>query len=135
MSFHDDWINLLVDFCIAKNQQLIQSDLGKPLSLNVIDSILAGGVLIRAMSLLDEALEDYIDKNRIEIKSKFPKLFNRLQILNELGKLVDILLRYAPQNPAYARRYQMTPLGRLLPLTEGSRTTAFPDSSHLNPSL
>lgn len=86
---NNQWINLLIDTCILRNQRMLQSDIGIGTNLNLVDSILAGGTIIRAISLLDEGLDLFIEQEGISISHRYPKLFHRLQELNRLGKITN----------------------------------------------
>ncbi len=83
-----DWINLLVEVCIARNQSWLQND-HNGIKLKEVESILAGGLILRAISILDDSLESYIANNNISIKSSNPKLYHRLEALNNAKILID----------------------------------------------
>jgi hypothetical protein len=88
MNTKTDWQNLLIDAAIAKNQNWIQNE-HRGLRIQEVDSILASGLLIRAVSILDEAIENYINENGISVQSRNPKLYDRLKALKLEGLLVD----------------------------------------------
>ena len=83
------WINLLIDRCIAKNHRLLSGGMGQALQLDVTDSIMAGGLLLRAMSLLDDALNDFISTNNLLPSKENKSLANRLKGLNSQGRLAN----------------------------------------------
>jgi hypothetical protein len=68
---------------------LVEGDLGSGSRFSGLDSILAGGIIIRAMSLLDEAVNEYLENESIELETRNPKLFHRRQKLEQLGLLQD----------------------------------------------
>lgn len=82
------WNNLLIDVVIAKNQQWIQNG-RQGVAIDKIDSILVSGLLIRAVSILDESLIVYINTNKVLIPGKKPKLYHRLLALDKAGLLQD----------------------------------------------
>lgn len=88
MDIKKEWENLLIDNSIAENHNWICGD-HKNLKISEVESVIVSGLLIRAISLLDCALEIYIDKNNIEIQNRNPKLFDRLKALNNANILVD----------------------------------------------
>ena len=88
MDTQTDWKILLIDSAIAKNQHWIQNG-QRGLRIKEVDSILVSGLLIRAVSIIDEAIEDYINANGIAVQSKNPKLFHRLKALENKGMLVN----------------------------------------------
>ena len=44
---------------------------------------------MRAMSLLDEAVSEYLENESIELGTRYPKLYHRLKKLEQLGLLND----------------------------------------------
>ena len=88
MTIIQEWENLLVDTSIAENHNLICGD-PRTLKVDEVESIIVSGLLIRAISILDYALELFIDNNNISISHKNPKLFHRLEALKDANLLVD----------------------------------------------
>ena len=89
MDTKQDWINLLVDSALSKARNIVEGDIGYGRRFQPIDSIIAGGIIIRGISILDESLEEYIANNNISLPANRSRLFDRLKKLNELGLLVD----------------------------------------------
>ena len=87
MTLQDQWLNLLIDRAIAENQHWIQSD-HRALAVDEANSILAAGLIIRAVSILDEGLAEYISTNSLSTPSKTRTLNDRLQALNKAGLLL-----------------------------------------------
>ncbi|MES9964217.1 MAG: hypothetical protein ABW116_11800 [Candidatus Sedimenticola sp. 20ELBAFRAG] len=87
MDTKNDWISILVDAALSKARTIVEGDIGQGRRFPPIDSIIAGGIIIRGISLLDDALEEYIENNNINIPVRRPKLYDRLLKLNKLGKL------------------------------------------------
>ena len=82
------WNNLLIDSALARNYYWL---VGYYVSLQLpeFESITVSGLLIRSMSLLDEAVQDYIAEHGILMATLNPKLFHRLRALRDAGLLVD----------------------------------------------
>jgi hypothetical protein len=83
-----NWINLLVDVCIGRNQSWLQND-HRGVRLAEVESILAGGLILRAITILDDAVSEYIDKNSVDVPERNPKLYHRLKALNGSSLLLD----------------------------------------------
>ena len=83
------WTNLLVDVCIAKNHRMLQGDIGSVTPIKKVDSILAGAMILRAISLLGEALENFVEVHKISVKARNPNLYHRLKALDDYGHLLD----------------------------------------------
>lgn len=68
---------------------MLQGDVGAITPIKKVDSILAGAMILRAVSLLDEALENFIEGHDISVKAKNPKLYHRLEALNDDSRLLN----------------------------------------------
>lgn len=88
MDINNYWINLLIDIELSRNHHFVNNFKGG-ITIPEIESIIVSGLLIRAISLLDEAIDSYININNIEVKTKNPKLFHRLKALHSSGLLKD----------------------------------------------
>lgn len=88
MDIKQEWENLLIDSAIAENHHWISGD-HHSLKIPEVESIVVSGLLIRAISLLDYSIEVYIDDNNIELLNRNPKLFHRLNALNNDNLLVN----------------------------------------------
>ena len=83
-----DWRNLLIETAIAKNYYWLASNHRAP-RIPVVESITISGLLIRSVSILDDAVEEYITSENIVVPNRNPKLFHRLQALNTAQLLVN----------------------------------------------
>jgi hypothetical protein len=83
-----EWTNLLIDSALARSYRRL---VGEHIALRLpeVESITVSGLLIRSMSLLDEAVEGYIAERGILVAERSPKLFHRLRALREAGLLVN----------------------------------------------
>lgn len=88
MTLTTDWKNLLIDAEIARNYHWIMGD-HRLLSIPLVDSIIVSGLLIRAISLLDDALDNFISDERIPVPDKNPRLYHRLRTLDLEKRLSD----------------------------------------------
>ncbi len=88
MAIDLDWRNLLIDTAIAKSYYWL---LGQHMSPRIpaVESITVSGLLIRSVSLLDDALDSYIVAQNIVVPERNPKLFHRLRALNSAQLLVN----------------------------------------------
>lgn len=87
MALTTDWKNLLIDAAIAKQYHWITGD-GPSLCIPPVESVLVSGLLIRSVSLLDDAIEEYITSEGIQLPERNPKLHHRLLALEREGRLL-----------------------------------------------
>ena len=90
MNSQKEWVNLLIDKTIARNYDILFSD-QKRTSIERANSIFVSGLLIRAISILDGSIDEFISSTDIEYDTsiRFPKLTHRLKLLESKGLLLD----------------------------------------------
>lgn len=88
MAIDLDWRNLLIDTALAKSYYWLLGEHRSP-RVPVVESITVSGLLIRSVSILDDAVEGYIDAQNIVVPDRNPKLFHRLRALNAEQLLVN----------------------------------------------
>ena len=88
MATDRDWRNLLIDTALAKNYYWLLGEHRSP-RLPAVESIVVSGLLIRSVSLLDDAVEQYIAAQNILVPDRSPKLFHRLRALHTAQLLLD----------------------------------------------
>lgn len=88
MTTHQDWRKLLMDTSLANSYYWLLGDHMLP-RIPEVESIIVSGLLIRSVSLLDDALEEYITAREIVVPQKNPKLFDRLRALKTAQLLVN----------------------------------------------
>lgn len=88
MTLETDWKALLIDAAIAKQYHWITGD-RESLRIPAVESVLVSGLLIRSVSLLDSAVEEYIAYEGIQLPERNQKLHHRLLALEREGLLLD----------------------------------------------
>ncbi len=88
MNIPKEWNNLLIDVVIARNYYWIGHN-NHGMRIAELDSAIVSGLLIRSVSFLDKVLVEYIKNQNITIENPNPKLFHRLQELNNQSLLKD----------------------------------------------
>jgi hypothetical protein len=85
---NESWRWLLQEIVLARNVFRLGATIGPAVNKPVLDLLLPSLLFVRATSMLDEALADYIDGKGYAVPKKYgTTLHGRLRFLNDQGKL------------------------------------------------